>query len=694
MLSAPRTLRLQISLSISATSIMTMAAVKAEEQVALLKVTHLEKQLDLESQEEQIKFKRDLEEYELKRKRDLEKHELKRKRDLEEHELKRKRDLVEHELKRKREVLKAKQKLEEASLQRQVLEEETDRGGYLPLEPMSPSAKIASQLAADATKSLPSKGFIQTSRFQTSFENNCETSPLSNTEQTSVDAFWSTLSKSEYPVLFPGATSQAHSSQGNATTSTVQTPGVSVQNFHSPEPKKLFSDKVKNYDSSAFDTRNTVSSATHLPGMNATCNDSVLPQARVQFNEMTNVSQAPTNNVRKQINEKQRRGATPAAQIATDPVSLDNNQLLSLASALQLPRDFPQLEVIKFNGDPRKYAKFIRTFDQTVGAVNLRANKKRLYLVQHCQGEAKQLIEYCCLLDPENGYTKALNFLKEKYGRPNVIARSYLEKLTQGPFIKSDNVKGLDELAQLLEESEVTLNCLNYQADLDNFNTMTAIVKRLPFALQTRWLRTAAEIEKKGTDAKFKNLVKFVKDESEIANSSFAAVVNQRSKKKGGSTFFTNSGKPKVTTSNQNREKAKMCIYCKNDHKIEDCLKFANLSISDRVTFNRRNRLCDNCFKGGHISSFCRSKSSCTFKDCSRKHHTLLHQNFTDRSYNRSSPSPSTSNGLLPDSRRSVHFASSDANCVFLNVVPVKVFYKNREIVTYAFLDQGSTTTL
>ena len=60
-------------------------------------------------------------------------------------------------------MLKAKQKLEEASLQRQVLEEETDRGGYLPLEPMSPSAEIVSQLDADVTKSLSSKGFIQTS---------------------------------------------------------------------------------------------------------------------------------------------------------------------------------------------------------------------------------------------------------------------------------------------------------------------------------------------------------------------------------------------------------------------------------------------------------------------------------------------------------------------------------------------------
>ena len=50
--------------------------------------------------------------------------------------------------------------------------------------------------------------------------------------------------------------------------------------------------------------------------------------------------------------------------------------------------------------------------------------------------------------------------------------------------------------AQFIEENKVTLNRLNYQAGSDNFNTTIAIVKRLPFVLQTCWLRTAAEIEK------------------------------------------------------------------------------------------------------------------------------------------------------------------------------------------------------
>ena len=44
--------------------------------------------------------------------------------------------------------------------------------------------------------------------------------------------------------------------------------------------------------------------------------------------------------------------------------------------------------------------------------------------------------------------------------------------------------------------------------------------------------------------------------------------------------------------------------------------------------------------------------------------------------------------------RCSENFTTSDSNRVFLNFVPIKVFHTNREITTYAFLDQGSTTTL
>ena len=64
--------------------------------------------------------------------------------------------MEEYELKRKREILPANQRAEEASLKCQVLDEEIDRGGYIPLEPHT-SAEIISRLDADVAKSLPTK---------------------------------------------------------------------------------------------------------------------------------------------------------------------------------------------------------------------------------------------------------------------------------------------------------------------------------------------------------------------------------------------------------------------------------------------------------------------------------------------------------------------------------------------------------
>ena len=65
LLSAPRTLRSQVSMSVTTTSSYKVALAKANEQVAQLKVTHLERQLDIERKKAEIKFKRDMEEYEL-----------------------------------------------------------------------------------------------------------------------------------------------------------------------------------------------------------------------------------------------------------------------------------------------------------------------------------------------------------------------------------------------------------------------------------------------------------------------------------------------------------------------------------------------------------------------------------------------------------------------------------------------------
>ena len=168
MLSVPRLLRSQRSLTITTTSSYKMAQALADEQVALLKVSHIEKQLSLEREEAEMKHKHEIEQLEQKR---------------------------------KREMLKAKQLLDEASLQRQVLEEETDRGGYIS-PASSTSSKIASQFSLN--KSSPSKGSLQISKLFESLNDKNTSQPSQIAESSLGDVDGPTSSKTVHSVKIPG----------------------------------------------------------------------------------------------------------------------------------------------------------------------------------------------------------------------------------------------------------------------------------------------------------------------------------------------------------------------------------------------------------------------------------------------------------------------------------------------------------
>ena len=107
----------------------------------------------------------------------------------------------------------------------------------------------------------------------------------------------------------------------------------------------------------------------------------------------------------------------------------------------------------------------------------------------------------------------------------------------------------------------------------------------------------------------------------------------------------------------------------------------------------RKNKLCDFCFKQGHIAWFCRNEGLCTVEECQRKHHPLFHRGRDSSDVNADTSTPCTS-GPSTVGMISTHFVEPSATPVFLNVVPVRVYAGKFSIETLAFLDQGSTTTL
>ena len=208
-------------------------------------------------------------------------------------------------------------------------------------------------------------------------------------------------------------------------------------------------------------------------------------------------------------------------------LSLTERQESLYERVVSRERDVPKIQILKFTGDPANYIKFIKTFEINVEFVVRDLNRCLLLLIQHCEGEPRKLIEFCLMLDPQRGYWHAKSILKENYGRKNQIARAFIDKLHRDTIIGTENEKDLVNLARDLEECELTFRQLNLHNDINNFEAIGKIIKRLPYALQNRWVRTAAEIEQTGEEPTIVDLVKFVKGEAEIAKSSYARFVFQ-----------------------------------------------------------------------------------------------------------------------------------------------------------------------
>ena len=111
--------------------------------------------------------------------------------------------------------------------------------------------------------------------------------------------------------------------------------------------------------------------------------------------------------------------------------------------------------------------------------------------------------------------------------------------------------------------------------NLDTLDTLTTLVGKLPYNLRGRWVKRSVEIEKtRGLVAEFSDLVEFVKQESDVANSLFSLrTLNDKSNPKSKSF----SSKTTVAFLKEENKKAGLgsCWCCKDTrHKLLNCASF------------------------------------------------------------------------------------------------------------------------
>lgn len=179
----------------------------------------------------------------------------------------------------------------------------------------------------------------------------------------------------------------------------------------------------------------------------------------------------------------------------------------------------PKTELPTFDGDPLKYWQFIRSFENSVDRVNADSNAKLMRLVQYCSGKALQVVECCLVMSPDAGYARAREMLAERFGNSYVISQAWIQCVSQGEALRTNDVRALQEFADTMRACKETLQAMNMLSEVDTQKSLPKIVERLPGYLQNRWRRQAVTTRRAyGRYPDFAHLVKFVDDAAEEAN--------------------------------------------------------------------------------------------------------------------------------------------------------------------------------
>lgn len=132
------------------------------------------------------------------------------------------------------------------------------------------------------------------------------------------------------------------------------------------------------------------------------------------------------------------------------------------------------------------------------------------------------------LLEPNEGYKRAREILYSRYGRPNVITRTYIEKLVEGPRLSDSDIKDLFDLAMVMQKCEITLSQLGFSCEIDNSQNLRRIVKRLPMHLRVKWVEIAHVINQ--SEARLSDLARFVDEKSRVANSLYGMEIEKENR--------------------------------------------------------------------------------------------------------------------------------------------------------------------
>lgn len=112
-------------------------------------------------------------------------------------------------------------------------------------------------------------------------------------------------------------------------------------------------------------------------------------------------------------------------------------------------------------------------------------------------------------MDPQRGYNKAKQLLKERFGNEHKLAVTYMDKALNWAPIKPEDGEALNSYSLFLTGCCNAMTDLSYLEEMNSATNMRAIVTKLPYKLREKWRTVACDIQdQQDRKVNFKDLVK------------------------------------------------------------------------------------------------------------------------------------------------------------------------------------------
>ena len=284
-------------------------------------------------------------------------------------------------------------------------------------------------------------------------------------------------------------------------------------------------------------------------------------------------------------------------------ISHQNSDNLRVETEVKLPK----LILKTFDGDILKWKQFEEMYEAAIHNNNRIANvQKFLYLLGYLEKAPKEAIENFPLTN-EN-YIQAWQLLNERYGNPQLIISTHMNNLIKLDKVNGANVKDLRALYDKIESNLRALKSIGIQQEQVGPLLIPIVLEKLPNVVRLQISRKLGKENWSIDD--FLTCIN-----TEITARESYEYLKQDKEETTKKTSY--SGSALVAGSN-----FKKCVFCQSvDHYSDKCIIVTD--VDKRRDLLKRNRICFNCLKGGHIKKNCTVKIKC-FKCKTEGHHTVL----------------------------------------------------------------------